>query len=350
MRALRLAVTFPILGMMATLSVGCGPSGGAEGTPPVATAKPGEPAKGPAPTPAPAPVDKKFQEEAMLIAAEVGKLPPSPAAAAEGLEAAEGWKLAGWEDPGASRKVEIGRGGNALMHLATAGGPQGKSALLLTRDMALAEKGAMRLAIYNPGATPVRVAVAFWFSDGWVYYESKPQDVESRAWKTLAFDLAAADFKTASSKWEYSAGLWKRTELKQLGVLLFAGGKPGAVFVDGIAVDLGAAPAPAAKPDPAAGRPGPGPGQGPGRRPRPGQGPAPEKKTDDPKAEKKDEPKVEKKVEPPAAVPAPTPAPAPADPKASKPGDAGAKVEPPAPAKEKDGLFGQPPPAAAPAP
>jgi len=301
MRAYRHFLTVPTLGLALAVAGGCGPSGGgaekpapkAE-TPTPAPTGPGKTAATtPAPTPAPAPVDKKFQEDATRIAAEVGKLPPSPAAANEGLEAAEGWKLADWEDPGQSRKVEIGRGGNALAYLATAGGPNGKSALVLTRDLAIADKGSMRLAVYNPGAAPVRIAAAFWFGDNWVYYESKPQDVESRAWKTLAFDLAATDFKTPSSKWEYRAGLWKRENTKQLAVLLFAGGKTGAVFLDGLAVDL--APA-AAVPERPRGRP---EGRRPGPQANPEKKPEAEpKKTDDPKAEKKEEPKPEKKEEP----------------------------------------------------
>ena len=219
MRAIRHLLAVPVLGMGFMASFGCGPSGGgSEAAPAVDVSKLGEPVKGAAPVPVPssAPVDSKFQEDARRIVAEVGKLPPSPAAAREGLEAADGWKLADWEDPGASRRIEIGRGGNAMMHLSTAGGPKGKTALVMIRDMSLAEKGAMRLTAYNPGAAPVRLAVAFWFSDGWVYYESQARDIEPGAWKELTFDLASSNFKTESSKWKYNAALWKREATKQV--------------------------------------------------------------------------------------------------------------------------------------
>ncbi|HOX04903.1 MAG TPA: hypothetical protein PK280_00765 [Planctomycetota bacterium] len=325
MRATLRILVLPAVGL-ALVVTGCGPSGGGSEAPaPAGVGKLGEPVKGTAPVPVPstAPVDAKLQEDARRIATEVGMLPPSPAAAAEGLEAAQGWKLADWEDPGTCRRVEIGRGGNAMMHLATAGGEKGKSTLLLTRDMSLADKGSMRLAVYNTGAVPVRIAVAFWFADSWVYYESQPQDVEPRAWKELSFDLAGTGYKTASSKWAYSASLWKREEAKQLAVLLFSGGKPGAIFIDGAAVDLAAHPAPGpagARPE---GRPGPGQGQGRLRRPPP---PPPPPATPGTPAEKPAAPEAGGKVKDPS-VPAKPEVP-----------DGGAKA---APGKS---LFGEPPP------
>lgn len=201
------------------------------------------------------------------ISAEVGELPPSPATA-EGLEAADGWKLAEWEDPGRLRRVEfrsVRKGSSAaVLHFATTGGLKGKSAAALTRDVALAPQGAVRLAAYNPGREPVRLAVAFWVSDNWVYYESEAQEVAPRAWQTLAFDLNAKTFKTASNNWQHSAGLWKREEAKQLAVLLFGGGRPAAIYLDGLTVDVVPAPAPAAAPKPP-----------PAPRPRPAPAPAP---------------------------------------------------------------------------
>jgi hypothetical protein len=287
---------------------GCGPQGQAAGP----AVQPGKPPAGPATqAPAKTPEQLKAEAEGKRVAVQAVNLSASPSPA-PGLETADGWKLADWEDPGEQRRLDIGVPPRTLTHLATAGGPKGKSAAVLTRDLSLAEKGSLRVSVYNPGPAAVQVAAAFWFSDNWVYYESKPQEAPAGAWKALAFDLAGADYKTASSKWEYTAGLWKREATKQVALLLFAGGKPAAIYFDGLVADLGPAPTPRPplRPRP---RPEPKPESKPEAKPetpKPEEKPAPkpeakpevkpEPKPEAPKPEAKPEPKA-----PPASAPAP---------------------------------------------
>ena len=192
--------------------------------------------------------------------------PPASPVEVKGWEAADGWKLAEWEDPGQVKKAMVGDPPKAVLRLASSGGPKGKSAAVLASDISLVNRRALRLTAYDAGRAPVRVAVAFWMGDGWVYHESRAQEVPVGAWKELTFDLAAADYKTAGSKWEHTVALPRREDVRQIGVLVLTNGKAAAVYFDGLTADQG----PGAARDQ---RPGPGRRNGPPpprREPPPG--------------------------------------------------------------------------------
>ena len=234
-------------GLLLVLVCTCAPQvNGAE--PPEPKAKPAAPAAPAKAPPAPAaPAAPKISAEDLAQAEEAAKLLPDPAPAA-GLETAAGWALADWEDPGQLQKLDLPKAAvKALLYLATAGGKKGKSLLTLTRDLALPEKGAARIAVYNPGPEAAQVALAFWVTAGWVYYESAPQRVAAGAWKILEFDLAAANFKTEKTKWQHTAKLLRREATKRIGVLLMGipAGKPAAVYICGLSAEAPAAAPPA---------------------------------------------------------------------------------------------------------
>lgn len=228
------------------LLLGCGPKPGGSGEP--AARPPAAPEKKPPTTPkgpAKAPPRGSSEYRRVLFAYVNGKIPASPAEA-EGLEAADGWNTAGWEDPAECKKFTDR--GRTLMYVASRGGAKGKSAVMLTKELCLAPKGALRVAVYNLGPGAVKVAAAFQVSERWIYYESQPQEVPAGAWGQLAFDLAATTYKTESSKWQHTAGLWRREDTKQLALLIYSGGKPFRVLIDGLSADQ--APRPKRPPPP----------------------------------------------------------------------------------------------------
>jgi hypothetical protein len=227
-------------------------------------------------------------------------LPPSPAKG-EGLESGEGWAAAEWEDPAMLRTIRDRRAGTQVLYLWAEPGQRGKCGAKLTRDLRLAPKGALRLAAYNYGTDAVKLAVALWFSSGWVYYESAPRELPAGKWVELSFDLGAGDYKTPSSGWKHTASLWKREETKQLAVLIYHGGRPVKVLLDGITADQAPAPPPEKTPEKPA-------------EPKPG--PAVEKPA--PPAEKPAPPAAEGKLPPPPPPP-PEKAPPPPAPPAEKP-------------------------------
>ncbi len=179
------------------------------------------------------------------------RIPASPAGE-DGLEAASGWRVANWEDAATYKRLREKKTGRVMFFLGTEGGKKGKCAAVLTRDLCLAPKGKMKATIFNYDSKPAKVAIALWFSNGWVYYESKPQTLEPGRWQELSIDLAGGDFKTASTKWKYSAKLWKREDTKQVAILIYHGGNPARLLIDGITADQ--APRPK-KPDPKKGPP-----------------------------------------------------------------------------------------------
>jgi hypothetical protein len=193
----------------------------------------------------PAPEAAPLTAEELAEVERIARLLPEPAPAA-GLETAAGWTMGDWEDPCKVRRIDLAKCPvKALLSVSTAGGKKGKSMVSLTKDLALPEKGAARLTVYNPGPDVAQVAMAFWVSAAWTYCESLPQRVDPGAWKALEFDLAASNFKTEKSGWKHTAALLKRDATKRLGVVLMGnpGGGPAAVYVCGLGVDAaGAAP------------------------------------------------------------------------------------------------------------
>jgi hypothetical protein len=244
--------------LAATLTaVGCGPAKSGDGkangkkstAKPTAASQPGK-TTDPAPdvkkpaTPRKTPVHRKLLMDLLHE-----KIPNSPSRK-DGLEALPGWKVADWEDAATYKRFREKKTGLVMIYLGTGGGSKGKCAVTYTKDLCLAPKGELKLVVYNYGDNPVGLAVAFRCSGGWVYYESKMRKLPTHAWTKLAFNLATADFKTASSKWKHNASLWKREDTKQISILVYHSGKPAQLLIDGVTVDQ--APRPKAKPKPKA--------------------------------------------------------------------------------------------------
>jgi hypothetical protein len=232
------------------LAAGCGPKNGGDPAGPVkptANGKTTKPVK-----PEPKPKQTRFQR--VLYDYVNGRIPPTPARK-DGLEEDSGWKVAAWEDLALCKKFTDKKKGRTLMYLATGGGKKGKCAAVLTKELCLAPKGALRLSAYNPSNIPVEIGVAFWFSGSWVYYESTTQPLPPGKWKTFSFDLAAGTYKTASRKWKHTASLWKCAETQQLAVLVHTGGKPARVLLNGLTVDQAPRPKPKPKAEPRKGKP-----------------------------------------------------------------------------------------------
>jgi hypothetical protein len=168
--------------------------------------------------------------------AKAERVPANPGAS-EGLESREGWRLAEWEDRGELAKLpDPNKPGNTILRLATEGGKMGKSGAVIGNVMLPAETGCVTVSAYNPGGGQVKIALGL-FLFGEVYYETAPQALAPGGWQVLKFDLAAADFKCAASKWQHTTALPKRVPVRSTVLLLFGGDKKAAVFYDGVSLD-----------------------------------------------------------------------------------------------------------------
>jgi hypothetical protein len=167
----------------------------------------------------------------------VNRLLPQRSYKAEGLEARNGWKPAAWEDKSYLKILRDHKADDVILFFEGQGGKKGKNALEFVANMKLAKKGSLQISFYNYNHQDVKVAAAFWFSNSWVYYESLPQTVAGRKWTRLSFDLAASSYKTPSSKWKHNCGLWKREQMKKMALLVYHGGQPVKLILDGIVLD-----------------------------------------------------------------------------------------------------------------
>ncbi len=233
--------------MLMLVAVGCGPKKGGDSGGKKSTARRTADPDPERPTVPPKPAGHRELLTDLLHE----KIPPSPSRK-DGLEALPGWQVADWEDAATYKRFREKKTGLVMMYLGTEGGSKGKCAMTYTKGLCLAPKGALKVTAYNYSDNPVGLAAAFWFSDGWVYYESKMRKLPSHAWTEVAFSLAAADFKTVSSKWQHNASLWKREDTKRIAILVYHDGKPAQLLLDGITVDQAPRPKdkPKAKPKP----------------------------------------------------------------------------------------------------
>jgi hypothetical protein len=163
-----------------------------------------------------------------------GEIPVAPSKK-DGLEDWRGWKVANWGDLALCKQFKIKKTKRTMMYFAAGGGKKGKVAAELPTRLMLAEKGAIKLCVYNRSDTKVKVAVALVL--GGTYYETPARELSAGHWHQLSFDLGAKDFKAQASKWEHKAALGKERRLGRVGLLLYHGGKWCRILVDGFTVD-----------------------------------------------------------------------------------------------------------------
>ena len=101
--------------------------------------------------------------------------------------------------------------------------------------LAFAEKGTLRMDLYNDSDREIRVAFAVFASADRVYCESELRAVQP-GWNHIVFDLSASTFKTASSEWKHTAKIWRREDVHELALLFYD--KAGVTLVvDSIQID-----------------------------------------------------------------------------------------------------------------
>ncbi|MHC4913926.1 MAG: hypothetical protein ACYTGB_00425 [Planctomycetota bacterium] len=145
------------------------------------------------------------------------------------LEARAGWATAGWDNTAEiSTEHDAEAGRRHLVVKVTGDGEHAKSTVKLSLEGVLREEAArsarLVLKARHDDGKPVPLSVAFLTDvDGeTVYFEARARDVPGGEWKTLGFDLAAADFKCEGTGWEYRSKLKGRDEIKAVMVVVGA--------------------------------------------------------------------------------------------------------------------------------
>lgn len=118
------------------------------------------------------------------------------------------------------------------------GGPD-KAAIVLARRLQLSGKRSFSLLVANGTDRELRLALALKTGSQWTYHESRAQPVPpggaGQEFTPLAFDLAAADYKTQASGWAHTARVADLHDVREIQILVYHARKPARLWLAGIA-------------------------------------------------------------------------------------------------------------------
>lgn len=93
------------------------------------------------------------------------------------------------------------------------------------------DKAASTIVIYNDTGGAMRFSVGFSFSKDFVWYESPAYELKA-GWNTVRIDQTASFYKTRSSQWRYTAGLWMANDCRSVSLVFHSGSRTGYMFVE----------------------------------------------------------------------------------------------------------------------
>jgi hypothetical protein len=175
-------------------------------------------------------------------AAEAPARPVTADDARAGLELKTSWAAESWKDtcPAQVSQAE----GKKPLHMSwdAAKAPAADKAaigLLPEAPMALKMDGHAFVYAYNPGAEPVKVALAVNAGEQWVYYESPAQAVKPGSWEKISINLGGGDYKSEAAKWEYKSAIKEGDDVRKVMLVVYHGGHGGALWLGPIGVPQG---------------------------------------------------------------------------------------------------------------
>jgi len=159
------------------------------------------------------------------------RIPANPVSGTpDGLARSRDWKVLDWANPA---EVSPWKWRSATDDVALVvkldGGKLDKTALSRQLKLAVADKGKLRMTIYNATMRHLPIAIAVFTSVDRVYFEGK-RKILRPGWNPVTYDLTASDFKCASSEWKHTAAIWGKDDVREI-VLLFYGTKAPAAGV-----------------------------------------------------------------------------------------------------------------------
>ena len=159
------------------------------------------------------------------------KIPANPVSGTpDGLARSRDWKVLDWANPAEISPWKWRRAADDVaLVVKLDGGRLDKTAISRQLKLAVAEKGTLRMDVYNATMRHLPVAIAVYTSVDRVYFESKRRLLRP-GWNRVVYELTASDFKCASSEWKHTAAIWGKDDVREI-VLLFYGTKAPAAGV-----------------------------------------------------------------------------------------------------------------------
>jgi hypothetical protein len=177
-----------------------------------------------------------------LLSDQARALPPSGAAVPAGLERQD-WTIATYGNPGQLLSVPLpGKTPAATerpvrLALELFGGAAYSTAITLEGSWNLSVTGeaTTTLLIYNASRAALQGSLAYSLSAACVWYESQAF-VLKPGWNSVQVRQGTADFKTRSSDWQHTAGLWHPEDCRSITLLFHNGQRTGRLFIDSIRI------------------------------------------------------------------------------------------------------------------
>ncbi|MHC4253605.1 MAG: hypothetical protein ACYS9X_31180 [Planctomycetota bacterium] len=158
--------------------------------------------------------------------------PNTMGASADGLARGGSWKVLDWGNPGNVSSPRWGRDAeDVALVVKLQGGTEDKTAVSRQLRLAVADKGTLRMDVYNATKRQVPIAIAIITVAGGerAFFESQRQALRP-GWSRTTFDLSASTFECASSDWKHTAAIKDKDSVREI-VLLFYGEKAPAAGV-----------------------------------------------------------------------------------------------------------------------
>jgi len=122
--------------------------------------------------------------------------------------------------------------GTQSLELAFEANEQPKAIYYVDRPLDLGKAGKLQFDIFNPAAAS-GVGIAFLTGPEQIWQESDSLPVRAGKTNTLTFDLAASNYKSAATGWEFTANLTGLDKITRLAIIVYPA-KTGAVYLDNI--------------------------------------------------------------------------------------------------------------------
>jgi hypothetical protein len=159
-----------------------------------------------------------------------------PSRTSEGLEVQAEWQVRNWGNPAKYVVIDDPKDSrNDVGRLSFISGDKDKSAISLNPSADFSKVAAIVFDVYNGSDRPVKVAFGLKTLPGYVYYESRPEEVRPRKWKrNCKVALAANTFKSEATNWEHKAAIKDVASTYQILFLIYFDSPAGYIDLDNI--------------------------------------------------------------------------------------------------------------------
>jgi hypothetical protein len=164
------------------------------------------------------------------VRAEFAANPDKPAPAME----RGAWTLEPWGNSGAVERTNID--GRKYLKLIFSADKKDKTVFKHLTTLGLNKDGKIRFYVYASEEKPPNVAMAISTTRAYRWHESRQTPLK-KGWNKIEYPIGGGNWKTAESKWEYTAAVDPADDVRAINIIIYNGNTTGALLVEGLTCD-----------------------------------------------------------------------------------------------------------------